>query len=166
MCRGWEGTFLAVTQLSSVETDPLPPMCCLHPDVERVEEEIYPPHCHPFKTRFWWVKVFNSTFNNIFSNIMAVSVIGGGNQSTHRKLQTCCKSLTNYHIMLYWVLVIGTDCISSHKSNYHTITTMMTPPPPPFKTQNTESSFVTIYCIDIQINLNNINKHIPATFTQ
>jgi len=40
-------------------------MCCLHPDVERVEEEIYPPHCHPFKTRFWWVKVFNSTFNNI-----------------------------------------------------------------------------------------------------
>ena len=44
-----------------------------------------------------------------------------------------------YHIMLYgvhliWVgfkltmlVVIGTDCIVSYKSNYHTITTMMAP---------------------------------------
>jgi hypothetical protein len=42
-----------------------------------------------------------------------------------------------YHIMLYWVhlawveldlttlVVIGTDCIGSYKSNYHTIMTMM-----------------------------------------
>jgi hypothetical protein len=43
-----------------------------------------------------------------------------------------------YHIMLYQVhlawavfeltlVVIGTDCIGSHKSNYHTITTTMAP---------------------------------------
>jgi hypothetical protein len=44
-----------------------------------------------------------------------------------------------YHIMLYWVhlawagfklttlVVIGTDCIGSCKSNYHTITTTMAP---------------------------------------
>ena len=43
-----------------------------------------------------------------------------------------------YHIMLYWVhpvwvgfeittlVVIGTDCIGSYKSNYHTFTTMTT----------------------------------------
>jgi hypothetical protein len=29
--------------------------------------------------------VFNATFNNISENIMAVSFIGGGNQSTQRK---------------------------------------------------------------------------------
>jgi hypothetical protein len=28
--------------------------------------------------------------------IMAVSFIGGGNQSAQRKPQTCCKSLTNF----------------------------------------------------------------------
>jgi hypothetical protein len=30
--------------------------------------------------------VFNTTFNNISVNILAVSFIGGGNQSTQRKL--------------------------------------------------------------------------------
>jgi hypothetical protein len=47
-----------------------------------------------------------------------------------------------YHIMLYrvhlnWVgfelttlVVIGTFCISSYQSNYHTITTIMPSPPP------------------------------------
>ena len=66
---------------------------------------------------------------------MAVSFIGGGNR---RKPLTCHKSLTNfYYIMLYrvhlaivgWELttlvVLGTDCIGSCKSNYHMITTMM-----------------------------------------
>ena len=38
-----------------------------------------------------------------------------------------------YHIMLYrahlaMIVVIGTDCTGSHKSNYHMITTMTTPP--------------------------------------
>ena len=66
---------------------------------------------------------------------MAVSFIGGGNQSTQRKPQTCHKSLTLYHILLYRVhivwagfeltmlVVIGTDCIGSYKSTYNTITT-------------------------------------------
>ena len=56
---------------------------------------------------------------------MAVSFIGGGHQSTRRKLPTCCKTLDKlYHIMLYkiylaWagleltLVVIGTDCIDS-----------------------------------------------------
>ena len=38
-----------------------------------------------------------------FSYIVAVSFIDGGDWSTRRKQQTCRKSLTNYHIMLYWV---------------------------------------------------------------
>jgi len=39
--------------------------------------------------------VFNATFINI-SIIMAVSFIGGGNQSTVRKPPTCRKLLTNF----------------------------------------------------------------------
>jgi hypothetical protein len=59
--------------------------------------------CYCFK----WVKlfhrhegrvmVFNATFNNIFSYIVVVSFIGGGNRSTWRKPPTCHKSLTNRH---------------------------------------------------------------------
>jgi hypothetical protein len=69
---------------------------------------------------------------------VAVSFVGGGNQSTWRNPPICHKSQTNfYHIMLYrehaaWTgfelttsVVIGTDCIGSYKSNYHTITNMM-----------------------------------------
>ena len=36
-----------------------------------------------------WFMVFNATFNNIFSYIVAVSFIGGGNRSTRRKPPTC-----------------------------------------------------------------------------
>jgi hypothetical protein len=36
-----------------------------------------------------------------FSYIVAVTFIGGGKRSTLRKLLTCGKSLTNYHIILY-----------------------------------------------------------------
>jgi hypothetical protein len=83
--------------------------------------------------------VFNTTFNNI-SVISCRSVllveetrVPGEN---HRPV---AKSLTNYHIMLYrahlacagselmTLVVMGTDCIGSFKSNYHTITTTMTP---------------------------------------
>ena len=66
---------------------------------------------------------------------MAVSFIGGGNRRTRRKPPTCCQSLTNLITYCYieytrpWagfefttLLVIGTDCIGSCKSNYHTIT--------------------------------------------
>jgi hypothetical protein len=37
-------------------------------------------------------------FQQYFSYIMAVSFIGGGNQSTPRKPPTCGKSLTNMYI--------------------------------------------------------------------
>jgi hypothetical protein len=37
--------------------------------------------------------VFNATFNNIFSYIVAVSFIGGGNRSTQRKPLTCHKQV-------------------------------------------------------------------------
>jgi len=40
--------------------------------------------------------VFNATFNNIFSYIVAVSFIDGGNRSTRRKPPTFRKSLTNF----------------------------------------------------------------------
>jgi len=71
-------------------------------------------------------------FQQHFSYIVGVSFIGGGNR---RKPPTCLKSL----IMLYrrhlaWegielttLVMIGTDCIGSCKSNYHTITTTTSP---------------------------------------
>jgi hypothetical protein len=39
--------------------------------------------------------------STIFSCIVAVSFIGGGNQSTGRKPPTCRKLLTLYHMMLH-----------------------------------------------------------------
>jgi hypothetical protein len=39
--------------------------------------------------------VFNATFKNILSYMVAVSFIGGGNWNTRRKPPTCRKSLTN-----------------------------------------------------------------------
>ena len=65
--------------------------------------------------------VFNTTYR------------GGGNRRTLRKPPTCHKL---DHIMLYTPpigirlitsAVIGTDCIGSCKSNYHTITATMAP---------------------------------------
>jgi hypothetical protein len=87
------------------------------------------------------VMVFNATFNNIsVISWLLVFFIGGGNPSTQRKPSICRKSLTHfYHIMLYQVhlawaefelttlVVIGTDCIGSYKSNYHTITILRAP---------------------------------------
>ena len=39
--------------------------------------------------------MFNATFNNYFSYIVAVSFIGGENRSIRRKPPFCGKSLTN-----------------------------------------------------------------------
>jgi hypothetical protein len=78
--------------------------------------------------------VFNTTFNNIsvISWRSVLMVEETGQNQRPNKL---------YHIMLYQVrfssplagfepttlVVIGTDCIGSCKSNYHTITTMSAP---------------------------------------
>ena len=74
-------------------------------------------------------------FHQYFSYIVAVSFIGGGNRRTRRKPPTCLKSLTNFITQdctprpdrdsnsLTTSVVIGTGCIGSCKSNYHTITT-------------------------------------------
>ena len=59
--------------------------------------------------------------STIFSYIMAVSFIGGGNLSTLRKPLTCRKSIMGFELTN--LVVIGTDCTGSYKSNYHTITT-------------------------------------------
>jgi hypothetical protein len=79
-------------------------------------------------------------FSTIFQFIVAVSFIGGGNRSTWIKPQICHKSLTNFityscieftspweGFELTTLLVIGTDCTSSCKYSYHTITTMTAP---------------------------------------
>jgi hypothetical protein len=76
-------------------------------------------------------------FQQYISSIVAVSFIGAGNQ---RKPQTCRKSLTNFitscciehtppwtGFELIMLVVMGTDCTGSCKSNYHTITTTTAP---------------------------------------
>ena len=59
--------------------------------------------------------VFNATFNNIFSDSVAVSFIGGGKGSTWRKTPTNRKLLTNFPtgFELTTLVVIGTGCIRS-----------------------------------------------------
>jgi hypothetical protein len=82
--------------------------------------------------------VFNVTFQQYFSYIVAVSFIVGGNWSTWRESLTSHKSLTNFITIccieytspwtgfeLTTLVVIGTDCIGSC-NKYHTITTTTT----------------------------------------
>ena len=77
-------------------------------------------------------------FQQYFKYITEVIFLGGGNRSTQRKPLTHHKSLTNFITKccieytspwavfeLTMLVVIGTDCIGSCKSNYHTITSTM-----------------------------------------
>ena len=86
------------------------------------------------------VMVFNATFNNISVVSWWSVLLVEENRSTRRKPPTCRKSLTSFITQCYikytspWagfefstLVVIGTDCIGSCKSNYHTITTTMAP---------------------------------------
>ena len=88
---------------------------------------------------FWGYGYF-TPLSTKFNYIMVVSFIGAGNWSTQRKPLTCRKSLTNFITQccikytspwagfeLTSLVVMGTDCTGSCKSNYHTITTMMAP---------------------------------------
>jgi hypothetical protein len=77
--------------------------------------------------------VFNDTFNNI-SAILWWSVL-----LVEETIDLLQVTVQLYHKMLYQVyltmsgfelttlVVIGTDCIGSHKSNYHMITTTTAP---------------------------------------
>ena len=80
--------------------------------------------------------VLHATLKNI-SVISVLLVVEA--KSTWRKPLTCRKLMKNYHIILYRVhivwtgfelttlVLIGSDCIVSYKSNYHTITTTSAP---------------------------------------
>jgi hypothetical protein len=85
-------------------------------------------------TQLFWVMVM--VFNATFISVLLVEEIG----RIRRKPLTCHKSLTNFitycciEYILSWagleltaLVVIGTDCIGSGKSNYYTIKTMTTP---------------------------------------
>ena len=67
--------------------------------------------------------VFNATFNNISAIYLVVSFIGGGNRSTRRKPPTYYKSLTDSlsctRFEFTTLVVLGSDCTDSCKSNYH-----------------------------------------------
>ena len=83
--------------------------------------------------------VFNATFNNIsvisWWSVLLVEETRVPEETTYLSQNTD----QLYHIILYRVhlawegfelttlVVIGTDCIGSHKSNYHAITTTMVP---------------------------------------
>jgi hypothetical protein len=113
-------------------------------DVYKHERKYYFTHfVHTFMNYFWYLECrfiglwCLMPLSTILSYIMAVSFIGWGNRSTQRKPPTCRKSLTNFITKCYieytssWagfelttLVVIGTDCTGSCKSNYYMITTM------------------------------------------
>jgi hypothetical protein len=97
--------------------------------------------CHPSNQPYIRVKVmvFNATFNNIsvisWWSVLLVEeteVHGDNHWPVVSQWQTLSHILPWSEFKPTMLMVMGTDCIGSFKSNYHTITTM-TPP--------------TIYCI-------------------
>ena len=85
-----------------------------------------------------WFMVFNVTFNNIsvilrWSVLLVVEtgVAGENHWPAASNWQTWSHNVSSAPawagFKLTTLVVIGTNCIGSHKSNYHTITTMMAP---------------------------------------
>ena len=99
--------------------------------------KLYGVHLSMESNTFSCVKGWGYDVQQYFSYMVAVSFIGGGNQRTWRKPPTCRKSLTNFitccieytlpltGFEFTTLVVIGTDCTGSYKSNYHTIMIMM-----------------------------------------
>ena len=116
--------------------------------------------------------LFNAIFN-IFSYMVAVSIIGGGNRSTWEKKHRPAASnrQTLSHKKMYRVhlarndfefpilVVIGTDCIRSCKS--HAITTTTAP-----SDMNIVYICISIICVNIESVANiNTRKQILLTST-
>jgi hypothetical protein len=59
----------------------------------------------------WCLTPLSAIFQSI--DIVMVSFIGGGNQSTQRKTSTCRKPLTN-SIMLYWVHIAISEILTQN----------------------------------------------------
>jgi hypothetical protein len=68
------------------------------------------------KIFYCFIKKVSEPGDTFISYIMAVSFIGGGNLSTLRKPLTCRKSIMGFELTN--LVVIGTDCTDSYKSNY------------------------------------------------
>jgi hypothetical protein len=85
----------------------------------------------------WWLMVFNVTFNNISVISWRSVLLVEKTRSTQIKSPTCSMLLTNFIIYnivskaprsnSQLIVVIGTDCTGSCKSNYHAIMTMTAP---------------------------------------
>ena len=81
--------------------------------------------------------MFNSTFNNIsaisWRSVLLVEETGDNQRPVARHRQTLfhtvVSSTPRHERNSTTLVVIGTDCINSCKSNYHTITTTTTPSP-------------------------------------
>ena len=84
--------------------------------------------CQNSWLRLWCLTPLSVSTN--FSDIESVSWIGGEN---HRPAASCWQTLSHTvvsstpQIELTTLVVIGTDCVGSCKSNYHTIATSTTP---------------------------------------
>jgi hypothetical protein len=109
--------------------------------------------------------VFNATFNNILVKIVAVSFIDGEN---HRPATSHWQTLSHNVVSstpclsgfeLTTLVVIGTDCIDSYKSNYHTIMTMTAPQDYDIVLGNKEKLYLINMFLTIIIN-NRWKKHL------